>query len=305
MIIDIGHVALRVDDVDASVAVATEVLGMTEVERVDGTAYLSHRSPYPSLGPLCPHHVLELIPGDGLRVDHIGLLARAGSEAQLVERAVAAGGSVVGEAGEPGVERATRVASPAGHVFELYSRMESVRRGYEPKGVPPSRLGHATLRTADPEGLMSFFVDAFGFDVTDRIVSAEGTQLAFGRCHFDHHTLAVFAGPDEGLHHIAFEVGSMVEIGALADCLARRGESFVWGPVRHGAGDNIAVYLAGPGGLCIEVYTGMQRIVGDGWDPRRWSLEDPVGLNEWAPPAGFEAILDFHAPLAVPARTPA
>jgi catechol 2,3-dioxygenase-like lactoylglutathione lyase family enzyme len=41
MIRSLAHVALQVTDLEASVRYASEVLGMREVERVDGRAYLT------------------------------------------------------------------------------------------------------------------------------------------------------------------------------------------------------------------------------------------------------------------------
>jgi catechol 2,3-dioxygenase-like lactoylglutathione lyase family enzyme len=57
-----GHVALRVPDLDASVGWATTVMGMREVERVDGVSYLTHAD--------C-HHSLQYIAAERSALDHI------------------------------------------------------------------------------------------------------------------------------------------------------------------------------------------------------------------------------------------
>src|SRR5215813_11332442 len=63
-----GHVALVVPDIDASVSWATTVMGMREVERVDGVSYLTHAD--------C-HHSLMYIDGSGgeAQLDHVAMEA--------------------------------------------------------------------------------------------------------------------------------------------------------------------------------------------------------------------------------------
>lgn len=305
MIVDIGHIALQVPDLDAAVEFSTEFLGMHEVERADGTSYLTLASPYPSIGGVCPHHVLQLVEGPTVALDHVALLARGRDGVESVRRrAESAGATVVADPpAEPGPRDALRLVAPSGHLFEVYAGMELVDCPYTPRGLPPHRLGHATLSTADVADLTGFIVDGLGFRLSDWIVTPEGPTVSFTRCHFDHHTLGALGGPAEGLHHIAFEVPSLVEVGHFGDLLARSGRSCSWGPVRHGAGDNIAVYFEGPGGVIVEIYADMHQIVGDDWQPRTWEIDDPRSLNYWAPPAGFEYVLAAHTPLA-PAADP-
>ena len=300
MIVDIGHIALQVPDVDEAVELSTELLGMHEVERVDGTAYLTLGSPYPSVGSACTHHVLQLIEGPAAAFDHVGLLVR-GAEglAGVRKQAEAAGATVVSASpDEPGLDAAVRLAAPTGHVVELYPAMQEVDCPYTPRGLRPHRLGHATFTSTDVPGCMGFLVDGLGFRMSDWIVTPEGPMVGFARCHFDHHTLGALGGPAEGIHHLAFEVPTAVEVGRLGDILMRAGRSYAWGPVRHGAGDNIAGYFEGPGGIMVELYSDMHKIFGDSWQARAWEIQDPRALNYWTPPVGFEALLAAHAPLA-------
>src|SRR3954471_10570818 len=73
-----AHVALRVPDLDASVAWATTVMGLREVERVDGTSYLTHGD--------C-HHSLQYIAGAAAEPAHVAMEARAAAALdRLAER---------------------------------------------------------------------------------------------------------------------------------------------------------------------------------------------------------------------------
>ena len=58
--------------------------------------------------------------------------------------------------------------------------------------------------------------------------------------------------------------------------LARNGGRFIWGPGRHGAGQNIFTYHFDPAGAIVEYSADIYRV----WDeatyvPGRWSLDDP------------------------------
>jgi catechol-2,3-dioxygenase len=85
------------------------------------------------------------------------------------------------------------------------------------------------------------------------------------------------------LHHYAFEVATLQELGLLGDVLDRDGGRYVWGPGRHGAGDNIAAYHLDPAGFMVEHYADMQLIFDDGWEPRTWAADDERALNVWGP----------------------
>jgi catechol 2,3-dioxygenase-like lactoylglutathione lyase family enzyme len=306
MIDDISHVALQVPDVDASVEFAVTTLGMIEVARIGTRAYLTHASPYPSLGDACSHHVLEYVAGPHAGLDHVGLLVRDSDVlGRIRTRARAAGAVVVSdEVQEPGLHEALRIAAPSGHIFEVHTEMESVSRSYVPRGLMPRRLGHVNCLSPDVRGFMRFLVDAFGLSISDWTGPADQPRAGFARCHFDHHTLGVIRGPVEGMHHLAFETVSAAEIGQLGDHLARAGERYVWGPGRHGPGDNIAAYLTGPDGIMIEIYADMHRIIGEGWTPRFWSTDDLGLLNVWSVPVGDEPLRTIRTPLSVVSGVP-
>jgi catechol 2,3-dioxygenase len=298
MILDISHVALQVPDLDASVGFAVDTLGMHEVERTDQTAYLTHASPYPSLGPLCPHHVLQYVQGAHAALDHVGLLVASRDDLDSVTaRAEASGATLLSrQPEEPGLEHVVRLAAPSGHVFEIHTPIQTVNREYVTRGVRPHRFGHVNLISRDAPSLVAFVVDGLGFRLSDWINTPDGPAVAFARCHYEHHTVGVAAGSADGLHHIAFETVSSGEIGRLGDELARGGRQYLFGPTRHAVGDNIAAYFTGPDGIVIEIYADMQRIVGE-WEPRTWMYADGRVANMWSPPASLEPLMEVSVPL--------
>jgi catechol 2,3-dioxygenase-like lactoylglutathione lyase family enzyme len=306
VILDISHIALQVPDLEASVDFAVRTLGMLEVERIGERAYLTHASPYASLGRVCDHHVVEYVAGAVAAFDHVGFVVAGGEELEQVGiRAEAAGGRIISrDPQEPALGAATRLMAPSGHIFEIHSKMETVNREYVPRGLLPRRLGHVNFLTRDVPTFMRFLVDALGFQISDWVSDADGPMAGFARCHFDHHTLAATSSPIDGLHHAAFETVSPVEIGLLGDHLARAGRQYLWGPGRHGAGDNIAAYFSGVDDIVIEIYADMQRIVGDSWQPRSWSLDDPRLVNMWTTPTGLEPLTARRIPLSATSVVP-
>jgi catechol 2,3-dioxygenase len=302
LVADIGHIAFRVPDVDASVKHMTEVLGMYEVERVGGTAYVTVGSPYPSVWPTCNHHVFEFSPSTTGQpeFDHIGFIAHdSASLAEIRRRAVELGVEIdESTTSEPGIAEMLRLVAPTGHVVDVYAAMETVERDYVPRGVMMNRLAHAFMWTEDIKGLIQFFVDVLGFKVSDWVGDPDAPFIGFARCHLEHHTIAIGAGPAEALHHYALEMVSTADLGRLGDQLARVDNGFLWGIGRHGGGDNVATYHLGPEGLLIEVYADMQKIAGETWQPRFWSLDDPRSGNLWGEmPGDFASLMGPSAPI--------
>lgn len=147
-------------------------------------------------------------------------------------------------------------------------------------GVPrPRRLQHIGLVARDLERLVRFYCEVLGLQVSDRMpypddpVVSEGVFL---RCNTDHHVLSVFglrnppSPPADGralapgLHHLAFEMGSLEELRAAAAYLREHGL-----PVRTmrvgGPGCQIRVYFWDPEDNLIELFWGLDQV---GWDGR-------------------------------------
>jgi catechol 2,3-dioxygenase len=131
-------------------------------------------------------------------------------------------------------------------------------------GVLPDRLGHFTLHPKDPEAVRDFLIRVLDFRLTD-IIAGDGYFL---RCNSDHDGLGLFEGPGT-LHHHAWKVQSDAELGRLADLLDQHRLRLLWGPVRHGAGNNIAAYFPRAGWERCRV---LRR---HGADPRRGNLRTP------------------------------
>jgi catechol 2,3-dioxygenase len=269
-----AHVALAVPDLAASVSWATTVMGMREVERDGGSVYLTHSD--------C-HHSLQLIEAKESAVDHIALEAHDGAALdELVKRLTAANIELLSDTPqEHGLDRAIRFRGPDGHVFEVFTGMSDGGPTVTGSGVQPRKFGHPMLTAEDTGPTVALLTDMLGFRLSDDV--GDGV-LVFLRCSVDHHGVGVGKGPRSGLNHYAWEVRDIGLLANLGDVLDRNGGRFIWGPGRHGAGENIFTYHFDPAGNIVEYYADVYQV----WDeatyvPGRWSLDDHRFSNLWGP----------------------
>lgn len=267
----IGHVAVRVTDLDAAVQDATAIIGLRVSERVDDTVYLTHGA---------PHHSLQYIAGHENAVDHVALEANgAAGLAEVRDRVDRGGFEIVSDRPlDIGVEDGFAFVGHEGFVYEIYIGMAEDQPPCHATGVGPTRFGHYTFNPEDPEAASRFLQEILDFRVSDVVAGGVGQFL---RCNVDHHGIAVVKG--EGtLHHHAWEVRSIADLAKLGDLLDHEGRALIWGPVRHGIGRNIAAYFPQASGIVVEMYTDMERIYDEaGFEPRTWTTEDHRWFSLW------------------------
>ena len=141
----------------------------------------------------------------------------------------------------------------------------------------PIQLTHAVLNTVDQDAAESFAIEKLGFQVSDRTA-----HMRFLRCNRKHHAIAYAKSDLASLNHIAFEMQDvdavMRGIGRLRDA----GYDAVWGPGRHGPGNNVFGYFIAPFGGIVE-YTAEVSEVGDDYrvgTPADWKWP-PGRIDHW------------------------
>ena len=146
--------------------------------------------------------------------------------------------------------------------------------------VRPRKLGHVVLGSADEEATRGFFTDGLGLKVSDRVPGL----AAFMRCSTDHHNILVQNAPVSFLHHTAWEVDDIDEVGRGAFAMLEdHPERHVWGLGRHHIGSNFFWYLRDPAGNFSEYYSDLDMILDDQlWKPE--TVEGARGLFNWGPP---------------------
>jgi catechol 2,3-dioxygenase len=115
------------------------------------------------------------------------------------------------------------------------------------------------------------------------------------RCSDIHHSINLMKGAP-GLHHYAWEVEDWSVFKQLGDVLRGRGRQLVWGPGRHGPGNNLFTYHADLTGALVEYFADILRVERE--ESYRW--KDWSNIPEWnniwgpMPPTNFR---DYGMPL--------
>jgi catechol 2,3-dioxygenase-like lactoylglutathione lyase family enzyme len=180
-------------------------------------------------------------------------------------------------------ERIAEVGRPAppangpGRVERPDARSSAVERD---QPVRPRKLGHVVVGSLDRETSQRFFLEGLGFRLSDEIAGV----ASFMRCSTDHHNVLVQQAPLSFLHHTAWEVEDVDEVGRGASAmLAGHPERHVWGLGRHHAGSNFFWYLKDPAGNFSEYYSDLDCILDDQlWTPGVFA--GAKGLYSWGPP---------------------
>lgn len=272
MVSRIGHMGLRVRNLDEAVAFFSDVLLLQETLREPGRSFMTCND---------RHHELILIEGSRDGCDHIGLEVD-GPEAleETLASAQAAGGKRLGPVtGEPGIAGGEFIEGPGGHVFKLFHGMETVPvPGPDPTGVRPSRFEHVSLKLVNPAPMERFISEGLGFQFSDRM---GGSMASWWHCDPDHHGIALQRAPANQLHHHAWTQPDLNAQGATADRLAARGQTLRWGPGRHGPGNNHFIYFKGPSGALIECCSDIAQFgPGSTYEPSDWTFR-PSSVSLW------------------------
>ncbi len=277
----LGHIGLVVRDLDRYAEFLTDGLGLRQIDRQGGVARFGANS---------RHHQVRVTEGDAPGCDGIGFdVADLDGLAALRARVEAAGLEIVRDAPvDDAIAHGFSFRVPEGPVIELCVDVaqapavggeNDVYRLRFDSQTGVRKLGHVTMAAADPFAVERPFVDVLGFRVSDRFPGV----LSWARCNRDHHAVGFAQAAGPGIHHIAYEIASFAHLERFLDRLADRGVRLVWGPGRHGPGNNIFVYLVDPEGNLIEVYTELVQIENEhDYVAHEWTDLQEVG-NSWGP----------------------
>lgn len=289
LIYRLGHIALNVVDLDAAVSDAQSIAGARVVQHDDAFATLTSNRRHAEL-------VLHRAAADEVRA--IGLEAvNTAAVAEVAARARARGLKILSEQPSlPGIERSVTFVSSEGHVFEVHTPMpEDQPARYVGAGIHPRYLDHVNLCATDPEAMAREFSEVLGLIVSERTTGFELVWMRAGDGR--HHTVGLVKGKP-GLHHYSWEFSDFCDFKRLGDKLDACDRSLVWGPGRHGAGDNLFAYYVDTGGFLVECTAEME-MIGDEFRQAKVTdagenLSNIKVVNRWGavPPRAW---IDHHS----------
>lgn len=141
-----------------------------------------------------------------------------------------------------------------------------VREGVDDQTVAglPARLQHCVVASRDAARLSRFYQQSLGFVLSDNVVDEAGDlRAAFLRCGREHHSFAVFQASQDRFDHHCYEAGAWDLIRDWADHFAAIGTPVVWGPGRHGPGNNLFLFVHDPDGNWLEISAELELVAPD------------------------------------------
>ncbi len=141
----------------------------------------------------------------------------------------------------------------------------------------PYTLQHVALYTQRLEEMVDFYTEALGFDISDWLLR----ERAWLRCNSNHHTL-VFMQGKQAVDHVGYSIADGSELLRWADSLSRNQIPVLWGPGRHGAGNDLFLRFADTEGIHIELSAELQQYYDRDvtTPPRLWHTRE-TALNLW------------------------
>jgi 2,3-dihydroxy-p-cumate/2,3-dihydroxybenzoate 3,4-dioxygenase len=280
----LGYVALNVTDMPRSLAFYRDVVGLQASSADDVVVALrctpDHHSVllYPARAPGLKRVAFELENERELEAAH-DHVRKLGLEIEDVDKA---------EQARLKLGPAFRFREPtSGLCLELFAGIMHMAAGFTRPVTNIERLGHVVVRVRGFEGALDFFVRDLGFRVSDYVVGA----AAFLRCFPNplHHSLAILASEEAGLHHVNFMVRDIDDVGRALHRMRKAGSEIVFGPGRHLPSGSIFLYFLDPDRMTLEYSYGMEEFPAIGARQPRMLEPVPETLDEWGsvPGPGF------------------
>ena len=142
----------------------------------------------------------------------------------------------------------------------------------------PRKIAHVNINAAQVETTNHFLIDVLGF----RWVDHSGPLYFFHCDNPDHSSIVTGKAQTPTLNHVSFEMPDLESCMRGGGRMRDAGYPIEWGPGRHGSGNNVFCYFAGPEEFPIE-YTAEVLQIDDRYEfhgPDYWKW--PAGrLDQW------------------------
>ena len=274
-VLRIGHVSLRVMDMQAAVQHYTRVVGMkVTMEDKHGNVYLKCWDEW-------DRYSLVLTPSDRAGMNHVAFKVRSEADLDALAGRIQAAGittTMLAEGSLPATGRMLRFALPSGHEMRLYATKEYVGTevGTTNPDPWPDGLTGAGAHWVDHCLLMcelnpetgtnhvaancKFFTETLGFYPTEQIMVGPGgaSQAAVWlSCTNTPHDIAFVGAPTAGLHHVAFFLDNWNDVLKAADVMGKNKTRIDVAPTRHGVTRGETIYFFDPSGNRNETFAGL------------------------------------------------
>jgi catechol 2,3-dioxygenase-like lactoylglutathione lyase family enzyme len=268
------HISLITPNFDEQAKFYEEVWGLDKVDvQAEDVVYFRGAGP--------EHHILSLHKGNKCGLHHIAFgMVDKNSVDRAAEILESKGVRIIQQPGyldEAGAGYGLRFVDPENRVIELSAWVEVHTSIWNKKNVDPVKLNHVVMNTHNLDMIVEFYTDVLGFKVTDW----SEHQMSFLRCNRKHHSIAFNQDKHASVNHIAYEVDSVDELMRGIGNVRKSGLQELWGPGRHGPGNNIFCYFQDPGGFVMEYTCYLETIEDESeWRARVWKRV-PHLMDQW------------------------
>ncbi len=288
----IGHISIKVMDLNAAVKHYENVLGMrtTHID-AQGHVYLKCWDEWDK-------YSLILTQTDQAGLNHVAYKVEHDADLDLLKSRIEAYGiatTIVPADTLPFVGRTLVFNLPSGHEMHLYAKKEYVGTdvGTEnPDPWPDSMRGagahwldHCLLMCEmNPEKGINkvaentkFMMEALDFYLSEQILVGPDKDMQAATWLFrttTPHDIAFVAGPRQGLHHLAFFLDNWNDVLKSADVMAKNKVRIDVAPTRHGITRGETIYFFDPSGNRNETFAGLGYLAQPDRPVTTWSEEE-------------------------------
>jgi catechol-2,3-dioxygenase len=273
MITHLRHIALKTPDPKAMAEFYQAKWGLKIVEEKDGEYYLR--------GTGSEQFILACVHGEerGIKQIAFGMSDKSGVDqwADKLAKANVTIHQTPHELDTPGGGYGFQIVDPEGRCLEFSSDVTPANKTETwDAPVKPRKISHTVLNTADFEGISKFFTEKLGFRISDW----SEQQMVFLRVNTDHHSVAFNRAPHASLNHVAYELESIDTVMRGIGNLQRKGVKPLWGPGRHGPGNNVFCYFQDAAGYVCEYTAEVYQIDEATHQPEVWERV-PEKMDRW------------------------
>lgn len=280
-IVLLGHVELRVTDLDWSRTFYVDTLGL-QVTHDD-----SDRIQFRTIEER-GHHSMVLRRADAPSVAMLAFKAWEDEDLDHDEAWFKARDLPVNWIERPFMGQTLRTRDPWGLPLEFHARIDrlpTIRQQYKLyRVVKPLRNDHFNMFASDVDASVAV-CGAMGFRLTEYTADdiTGRTWAAWMHRKGGVHGVAFTNGTGPRLHHTAFWVPTPLNIIDLLDLMSTTGylANIERGPGRHGISNAIFLYICDKDGHRTEVYCSDCQTVDPEFELIRWSLIDPQRQTLW------------------------
>ncbi|MAW82679.1 MAG: catechol 2,3-dioxygenase [Parvularcula sp.] len=288
----IGHVNLRVMDIDAALKHYANVLGLLPQGSDDsGAFYLKGWDEWDK-------YSVMLSPSDSAGMNHVAYKVEDDSDLDLFKDRLAGHGvdARLEPAGHlPFCGRSLRFELPSGHEMYLYADKERIGKAVgeqnpDPwpdglKGAGAHWLDHVALQCPfDPEKGVNTVADncrllreALGFYLSEQALvgpNADIQAVAFLFRTSTPHDIAFLPAPTCGIHHASFFLDGWSDVLKAADVMAKNRVKIDVTPTRHGITRGETIYFFDPSGNRNETFAGLGYLAQPDMPTITWTEEN-------------------------------